>query len=146
MRVIFPKIRYIIYIYAYYMYILCMSWRFAHILCDFFKRIKGNCYLTPFMLCNYLLSLPITCVSNSLHIMGSDNNSLHSMSLTCCIKSHCTPVTLAPAHTPCLFSIDLHTVGQHLVIVHFLLLLLLSGTLFPMMPCVPHNCHHLSLV
>ena len=27
--------------------------------------------------------------------------------------------TLAPAHTPCLFSIDLHTVSQHLVIVHF---------------------------
>ena len=36
-------------------------------------------------------------------------------------RSHCT---LAPAHTPCLFSIDLHTVRQHLVIVHFLLLLL----------------------
>ena len=61
-------------------------------------------------------------------------------------KSHCTPATLAPAHTPCLFSIDLHTVGQHLVIVHFLLLLLLSGTLFQMMSGVPHHCHHLSLV
>ena len=35
----------------------------------------------------------------------------------------------APAHTPCLFSIDLHTVRQHLVIVHFRLLLLLSGTI-----------------
>ena len=44
---------------------------------------------------------------------------LYHMSLTCCIKSHCTPATLAPAHTPCLFSIDLHTVRQHLVIVHF---------------------------
>ena len=32
------------------------------------------------------------------------------------------------------------------VIVHFLLLLLLSGTLFQMMSGVPHNCHHLSLV
>ena len=49
-------------------------------------------------------------------------------------------------HTPCLFSIDLHTVRQHLVIVHFLLLLLLSGTLFQMMSGVPHHCHHLSLV
>ena len=68
------------------------------------------------------------------------------MSLTCCIKSHCTPATLAPAHTPCLFSIDLHTVRQHLVIVHFLLPLLLSGTLFQMMSGVPHNCHHLCLV
>ena len=44
------------------------------------------------------------------------------------------------------FSIDLHTVRQHLVIVHFLLLLLLSGTLFQMMSGVPHHCHHLSLV
>ena len=73
----------------------------------------------------------------------------HYMSLACCIESHCTPATpatLAPAHTPCLFSIDLHTVRQHLVIVHFLLLLLLSGTLFQMMSGVPHHCHHLSLV
>ena len=69
-----------------------------------------------------------------------------SMSLTCCIEIHCTPATLAPAHTPCLFSIDLHTVRQHLVIVHFLLLLLLSGTMFQLMSGVPHHCHHLSLV
>ena len=34
-------------------------------------------------------------------------------------RSHCTPVTLAPAHNPCLFSIDLHTVRQHFVIVLF---------------------------
>ena len=61
-------------------------------------------------------------------------------------KMPLTPATLAPAHTPCLFSIDLYTVGQHLVIVHFLLLLLLSGTLFQMMSDVPHHCHHLSLV
>ena len=51
-----------------------------------------------------------------------------------------------PAHTPCLFPIDLHTVRQHLVIVHFPLLLLLSGTLFKMMSGVTHHCHHLSLV
>ena len=50
------------------------------------------------------------------------------------------------AHTQCLFSIDLHTVRQHLVIVRFLLLLLLSGTLFQMMSGVPHHCHHLFLV
>ena len=53
--------------------------------------------------------------------------------------------TRSTAHTPCLFSIDLHTVRQHLVIVHFILLLL-SGTLFQMMSGVPHHCHHLSLV
>ena len=34
----------------------------------------------------------------------------HHMSLTCCIESHHTPASLAPAHTPCLFSIDLLTV------------------------------------
>ena len=67
----------------------------------------------------------------------------HHMSLTCCIGCHCTPSTLAPAHTPCLFSIDLHTERQHLLIVHFLLLLLLSGTLYQMMSGVPHHCHHL---
>ena len=39
-----------------------------------------------------------------------------------------------------------YTVRQHLVIVQFLLLLLLSGTLFQMMSGVPHHCHHLSLV
>ena len=61
-------------------------------------------------------------------------------------KSHRTPASLAPAHTPCLFSIDLHIARQHLVIIHFLLLLLLSGTLFQTMSGVPHHCHHLSLV
>ena len=61
-------------------------------------------------------------------------------------KSHRTPATLVPAHTPCLFSIDLHAVRQHLVIVRFLLLLLLSGTLFQMMSGVPHHCHRLSLI
>ena len=71
---------------------------------------------------------------------------INDLTLTCCIESHRTPATLAPAHTPCLFSIDLHTVRQHLVIVHFLLFLLMSGTLFQMMSGVPHHCHHLSLV
>ena len=49
-------------------------------------------------------------------------------------------------HTQCLFSIDLHTVRQHLVIARFLLLLLLSGTLFQMMSGVPHHCQHIGLV
>ena len=81
-----------------------------------------------------------------------------------CLCYHCHSTTAPsyvadmlpkkPSHTrnthssssPRLFSIDLHTVRQHLVIVHFLLLLVLSGTLFQMMSCVPHHCHHLSLV
>ena len=62
------------------------------------------------------------------------------MSLTFCRKSH---HTLAPAHTPCLFSIDMHTVRQHLVIARFLLLLFLSETLFQMMSGVLNHCHHL---
>ena len=49
-------------------------------------------------------------------------------------------------HTPCLFSINLHKVWQHLVIARFLLLLLLFETLFRMMSGVPHYCHHLCLV
>ena len=84
----------------------------------------------------------IACLCYHCHSSGSTNN----MSLVCCIEIHCTPAILAPAHTPCLFLIDLHTVRQHLVIVHFLLLILLSGTLFQMMSGVPHQCHHLSLV
>ena len=67
------------------------------------------------------------------------------ISLTCCRKSHSTRATLAPAHTPCLFSIDIQTVRQHLVIARFLLLLFLSGILFQMMSGVPHHCHHLSV-
>ena len=31
------------------------------------------------------------------------------MALTCCRESHHTPATLSPAHTPCPFSIDLHS-------------------------------------
>ena len=69
----------------------------------------------------------------------------HHMSLKCCQRSHHTPAILAPAHTPRLFSTDLHTVRQHLVIARFLLLLL-SGTMFQMMSGVPHHCHHLCLV
>ena len=70
----------------------------------------------------------------------------HQMSLICCKESHHTPATLAPAHTPCIFSIDLHTARQHLMIIHFSLLLVLSGTLFQMMSGVPHHCHHLIIV
>ena len=71
---------------------------------------------------------------------------LHNqMSLTCSRITHHTQKTLIPAHIPCLFSIDLHTVRQHLVIARFLWLLLLSGTQFQMMSGVPHHCHHLSL-
>ena len=59
-------------------------------------------------------------------------------------QSH-TRIT-SPAHTPCLFSMFLHTAWQHLTIARFPLLLLLSGTLFQMMSGVPHQCHHLRLV
>ena len=60
-------------------------------------------------------------------------------------KNPCTPATLAPAHTPCLFSIDLHTVRQHLVNSSFILLLL-SRSLFQMLSGVLHHSHHLSFV
>ena len=66
----------------------------------------------------------------------------HHISLRCCRSSHHTPATLTPAQAPCLFSMDLHTVGQHFVVVRFLLLSLLSGTPFQMMSVVPHHCHY----
>ena len=67
------------------------------------------------------------------------------MLLICCRKSHYTPASIAPAHTPSLFSIDLHTIRRHLVFAR-ILLPILSGTVFQMMSGVPHHCHHLSLV
>ena len=100
-------------------------------------HLKSLHWLTVKVRNTYKIACCATTVTAVLH---------HHMSLTCCIKSHCTPAALAPAHAPCLFSIDLHTLRQHLVIVHFILLLLLSGTLFQMMLGVPHHCHHLSLV
>ena len=50
-----------------------------------------------------------------------------------------------PSSSTSLFSIDLHTVRQQLVIARFLLLLL-SGTLLQIMSGVPNNCHHLDLI
>ena len=50
-------------------------------------------------------------------------------------RSYTMPLLNRPAHSK-----------GNLVIVNFLLLLLLSGTLFQMMSGVPHHCHHLSLV
>ena len=100
-------------------------------------HLKSLHWLPVKVRCTYKLACCATTATAVLH---------HHMSLPCCIESHCTPASLVPAHTSCLFSIDLHTVRQHLVIFHFLLLLLLSGTLFQMMIVVPHHCHHLSLV
>ena len=65
------------------------------------------------------------------------------MLLTCCRNSHNTHSTLAPAHTTCLFSIDMHTVRQHLVITCFLSCL--SGILSIDVSCV-HHFHYVSLV
>ena len=54
--------------------------------------------------------------------------------------------TRSSSHTMPLLNRPAHSKVTNLVIVHFLLLLLLSGTLFQMMSGVPHHCHHLSLV
>ena len=81
-----------------------------------------------------------------------------------CLYYHCHSSTALSFVTDMLHSKPLHTRNtrsssytmprlkrpahnkEHLVIVHFLLLLLLSRTLFQMMSGVPHHCHHLSLV
>ena len=39
-------------------------------------------------------------------------------------KRNCTPTTLAPAHAPCLFSVDLHTARRRMSTARFLLILL----------------------
>ena len=105
---------------------------------------------TPSSLNGTLLNDKIRCVTlgqrQNLQLSELDKCQCSKKVNRHCIESHCTPATLAPAHTPCLFSIDLHTVRQHLVIAHVLLLLILSGTLFQMMSGVPHHCHHLSPV
>ena len=49
----------------------------------------------------YKIAFCVTTVTAVLH---------HHMSLTCCIKSHHTPATLAPAHTPCHLLIDLRNI------------------------------------
>ena len=105
------------------------------------------------------MSYSITIHLKSLHWLPVKVRSTYKIA---CLCYHCHSSTAPsyvtdmlhkkPLHTrnthssSCLFSIDLHTVRQHLVIVHFPLLLLLSGTLFQMMSGVPHHCHHLSLV
>ena len=107
-----------------------------------------------------ILCLPtsssITTQLRSLHWLPVKVGSTYKIA---CFCYHCHSITapsyvadmlhiklsLAPAHTSSLFSMDLHTVRQHLVIVHFLLLRL-YGTLFQMMSGVPHHCHHLNLV
>ena len=65
------------------------------------------------------------------------NSLRHHMSLICRRRIHHTPATIAPAHAPCLFSMDLHTVRKHLMIAPFILFLLF-GTLFQMKSgCAP---------
>ena len=108
-----------------------------------------------------ILRLPnsssITTHLKSLHWLPVKTRSTYKIA---CLCYHCHSSTAPPYVTDmmrrkplhnsntrsCLLSIDMHTVRQHLVIVHFLLLLLLSGTLFQMMSGVPHHCHNLSLV
>ena len=77
-----------------------------------------------------------------------------------CLCYHCHSSTAPSYVTDMLHKKPLHTRNTrsssytmpllnrpaHMVIVHFLLLLLLSGTLFQMMSGVPNHCHHLSLV
>ena len=106
------------------------------------------------------LSSYITIHLRSLHWLPVKVRSTYKIACLCChCHSSTAPsfvtdmlknepshtVALAPAHTPCHFSIDLHTVRQHLVIARFLMLLLLSGTLFQMMSGVLHHYHQLSL-
>ena len=105
------------------------------------------------------MSSSITIHLKSLHWLPVKVRSTYKIA---CLCYHCHSSTASSYVTDMLHKKPLHTrntrsssctmpllnrpVRQHLVIVHFLLLLLLSGTLFQMMSGVPHHCHHLSLV
>ena len=72
-----------------------------------------------------MIHIKIACLWYHCH-----SNAHHHMSLACCRESHHTHTTLTPPHTTSLFSIDLHTVRQHLLVTHFRLHFPISGTLF----------------
>ena len=112
-----------------------------------------------------ILHLPksssITIHLKSLHWLPVKVRSAHKIA---CLCYHCRSSTAPSYVTDLLHKKPLHTSNTRsssytmpllnrpahskatLVIVHFPLLLLLSGTLFQMMSGVPHHCHHLSLV
>ena len=106
------------------------------------------------------MSSSITIHLKSLHWLPVKVRSTYKIA---CLCYHCHSSTAPSYVTDMLHKKPLHTrntrsssytmpllnrprtVRQHLVIVHFLLHLLLSGTLFQMMSGVPHHCQHLSL-
>ena len=112
-----------------------------------------------------ILRLPnssnITTHLKSLHWLPVKVRGTYKLACLCC---HCHSSTAPsyvtdmlqkkPSHTrnfcsthaPSLFSIELHTVKATLGDRSFSFLLLLSGSLFQMMPGVLHHCHHISLV
>ena len=94
-----------------------------------------------------ILRLPksssITTHLKSLHWLPVKVRSTNKIA---CLCYHCHSSTAPSYVADMLHKKPSHIVRQHLVIVHFLLLLLLSGTLFQMMSGVPLHCHHLSLV
>ena len=101
------------------------------------------------------MSSSITIHLKSLHWLPVKVRSTYKIA---CLCYHCHSSTAPSFITDMLHKMPLHTrntrsssytvhtVGRHLVIVHFRLLLLLSGTLFQMMSGVPHHCRHLCLV
>ena len=110
-----------------------------------------------------ILRLPrsssITIHLKLLHWLPVKVRSTYKIACLCC---HCHSSTAPSYVTDMLHRKPLHTrntrsssytmpllnrpVRQHLVIVHFLSVLHMSGTPFQMMSGVPHHCHHLSLV
>ena len=64
------------------------------------------------------------------------------MSLTCFRKSNLTAATHAPAHPPCLLSIDLHNVVKHSVVARYSAFSPVWNYITNYDRCV-HSCHHL---
>ena len=129
----------------------------THDVTSHLQRIQN--YAARVILC-HPMSSSTTIHLKSLHWLPVKVRSTYAIA---CLCYHCHSSTapsyvadmlhIKPSHThntpsssyTMPLQIDLHTVRQHLVIVHFVLLLL-YGTPFQMMSGVPHHFHHLSVV
>ena len=107
------------------------------LICWFFLNLCSHCCC-----CCFIFLLKGLCALQKEAALK--NNHYYYYYLDILQKRHHTLANITPAHTQCLFSIDLHTVRHQLVIAHFLLLL--SRTLFQMVSGLPHHCQHFILI
>ena len=127
----------------------------THDVTSHLQRIQNN---AARVILRLPMSSSITIHLKSLHWLPVKVRSTYK---TACLCYHCHSSTALSYVTDMLHKKPLHTSNTRSssytmpllnrpahckVVVHFVLLFLLSGTLFQMMSGVPHHCHHLSLV